>query len=230
MENKNNLLLSISILVSGVLVAGALIYNAGIKSFNNQAANLADAVSGSIDAIKEVNAADHIRGNPNAPIKIVTFEDTECPFCKNFHLTMQQIMKTYGDKVAWVYRHFPLDAIHSKARKEAVALECANELGGNEKFWSYLDKIFTVTPSNDGLDLDQLPVIAGELGLDVNKFKTCLESTKYDDLISANLEDATASGGSGTPYSIVIGGDGKKYPINGALPYEQVKTVIDQAL
>jgi protein-disulfide isomerase len=105
-----------------------------------------------------VTEKDHIFGNPQAEMVIVEYSDLECPFCKRFHETMIQIMSEYGKegKVAWVYRHFPLDAIHSKARREAEAVECAGELGGNDKFWAYVNKLVEITPSNNQLDASLL--------------------------------------------------------------------------
>ncbi len=187
-------------------------------------------------AVKPVNGEDHILGNPDAPVKLIEFSDFECPFCKRFHPTMKRLMDEYGEdgKVAWVYRHFPLDASHSKARKEAQASECANELGGNEAFWAYTDRLYEVTPSNNRLDLAQLPRIAQEIGLDRAAFEACLEGDsrggKYAAHIEADLQDATASGGTGTPYSLVIAPNGKTFPINGAQPYAAVKLIIDLAL
>ncbi len=187
-------------------------------------------------AVKAVDGDDHILGNPNAPVKLVEFSDFECPFCKRFHLTMKRLMNEYGEegKVAWVYRHFPLDSIHSKARKEAQAAECANELGGNEAFWAYSDRLFVITPSNNRLDLALLPQIAQEIGLDRAKFENCLKGDarggKYADHIEANVRDATASGGTGTPFSVVIAPNGKTFSLNGAQPYAAVKSVIDLAL
>ncbi|MEK7480721.1 MAG: thioredoxin domain-containing protein, partial [Patescibacteria group bacterium] len=175
---------------------------------------------------------DHIRGNPDAAVKIVEYSDLECPFCKRFHSTMQQVVEEYGKdgRVAWVYRHFPLDALHSKARKEAEATECANELGGNTAFWTYIDKLIAITPSNNQLDPNQLPVIAGDIGLNREAFQTCLDAGKFADRVSADLSDAQAAGGSGTPYSIAIAKNGEKFPINGAQPYEEVKRIIELAL
>ena len=120
----------------------------------------------------------HILGNPGAPVKLVEFSDFECPFCKRFHLTMKRLMNEYGEdgKVAWVYRHFPLVSLHSKARREAQAAECASELGGNEAFWAYSDRLFEVAPSNNRLDLALLPRIAQLIGLDRAKFEACLAS------------------------------------------------------
>ena len=144
---------------------------------------------------------------------------------------MQEVMSEYGKdgKVAWVYRHFPLDQLHSKARKEAVALECANEQGGNDKFWSYADRLYEVTPANNGLDPAELPKIAQYVGLDTAKFNTCLASTKYDKHIEDEVQNAQATGGNGTPWSIVVGKNGKKYPLSGAQPLSAVKQLIDLA-
>ena len=63
---------------------------------------------------------------------------------------MQQVMAANGDNVRWVYRHFPLDSLHQKARTEALASECAGEQG---KFWEFTNSVFEVTPSNDGMDI-----------------------------------------------------------------------------
>lgn len=103
--------------------------------------------------LREVTQADHVRGEFNAPLTFVEYSDTECPFCKRFHETMQNVIKEYPGKVRWIYRHFPLVQLHPKAPKEAQATECAGEQG---RFWEYLDRLFEVTPSNNNLDLSQL--------------------------------------------------------------------------
>ena len=77
---------------------------------------------------------DWVRGNRSARFALVEYSDLECPFCKRFQETAIQFSQdpAYTDKVMWVYRHFPLDQLHSKARGEAVASECAAKLGGND--------------------------------------------------------------------------------------------------
>ncbi|OGY63041.1 MAG: hypothetical protein A2745_03560 [Candidatus Harrisonbacteria bacterium RIFCSPHIGHO2_01_FULL_44_13] len=228
---KGFLTVPIAIIIAGAIIAVAIVYSTGRKAVpptDDGAA--AAAESGSVDKIKAVSSKDHLLGDPKAPVKLVEFSDTECPFCKRFHDTMHQVVNEYGDKVAWIYRHFPLDQLHSKARKEAEATECANELGGNEKFWVYIDRLFEITPSNNGLDLAELPRIAEFVGLDRVKFEQCLNSGKYADRVRADLEDATNSGGSGTPYSIVIAPNGQKFVVSGAQPLAAVKQVIDAAL
>ena len=186
--------------------------------------------------VQPVSSEDHIRGNPKAPVKVIEFSDFECPFCKSFHASLQQMMDDYGKdgKVAWVYRHFPIDEIHSKARKEAQAAECANELGGNDAFWAYTNRLFEITPSNNHLDLAQLPQIAEFVHLDKAKFDDCLSGDehggKYAAHITANQKDGAAAGGSGTPYTLVVSAKGEIFPINGAMPYRAVKAIIDTAL
>ena len=225
----------VAVLLSGVLIAGAVIYSGG-KTQNGNTANAPQQQpvaqqTGDLEKMTPITSKDHIRGNPDAPVKIVEYSDTECPFCKRFHTTMKEVMDEYGKdgKVAWVYRHFPLDQLHSKARKEAVALECANEQGGNDKFWSYADRLYEITPANNGLEPAELPKIAQYVGLDTAKFNTCLASTKYDKHIEDEVQNAQATGGNGTPWSIVVGKDGKKYPLSGAQPLSAVKQLIDLA-
>lgn len=242
--NNNSLAVPASIIIGAVIIAGAVVYSNGSLvpapgGGNNQAAIGAgndggsvpsEPTSGAAEGIKPIGEGDHMRGSKDASVKIVEFSDTECPFCKRFHETMRAALDEYNGRVAWVYRHFPLDSIHPKSRKEAEATECANELGGNEKFWAYLDKIFEITPSNNGLDLGELPKIAQQIGLNRQKFEQCLNSGKYGKHIQENLDDATNSGGRGTPYSIVIAANGKKFVISGAQPYEAVKQIVDSAL
>src|SRR3989338_3283849 len=240
---KSSFAVPMAIIIAGALIAGAVYFNKGNKGSNNSN-NLVVKDNNVTETAKEnnvkaVSSVDHIRGNPNAQVKVIEFSDPECPFCKRFHNTMNQIIDEYGKsgQVAWVYRNFPLDqpdingnVLHSKAGKESQALECANEQGGNVKFWAYLDRLFEVTPSNNGLDLAELPKIAEYVGLDKVKFNQCLESGKYAKRVTDDLADGVKSGAQGTPYSVVVAANGKKFVINGAQPYESVKTVINQAL
>jgi protein-disulfide isomerase len=106
--------------------------------------------------VAPVSPDDHIVGNINAKIIIVEYSDLECPFCKVFHNTMHQVVEANNGDVAWVYRHFPIPQLHPKAFRQAEATECAWEQGGNEAFWKYTDRIFEITPSNNGLLEEEL--------------------------------------------------------------------------
>lgn len=219
-----------AIVIAGLMIAGAIFATNGGTAAKNPGDNTANvgAASSKITITKD----DHVRGNPNAPVKIVEYSDPECPFCKAFHPTMEKVMAEYGAKgqVAWIYRHFPLDQIHSKAREEIEAIECAGDVGGNVKFWEYLDRVFEVTPGNNGLDLALLPTIAQDLGLDAEKFAVCRAEDKFASKIDASYKSGLAAGVRGTPHSIIIGKDGTQYVVNGAQPYDTVKQMIDAAL
>lgn len=232
MEQKSvisQLSIPIAIVVAGLFIAGAVMYSTGNRDGGSQQP-VAEAPSP--EKMNPITEDDHILGNPNAEIIIVEYSDFECPFCKNFHITMNRIIEEYGPSgtVAWVYRHFPLDSIHTKARIEAVASECAAELGGNDAFWAYTNRFFEVTPSNDQTDIENvIPAVAKEVGLNEEKFLSCLDSGKYDQHIQDDLDDAIATGGRGTPWSIILLPNGKQTVISGAQPYESVRQLIEQA-
>jgi len=181
--------------------------------------------------VDPVTAEDHINGNSEAKIALIEYSDLECPFCQLFHPTAQQAVDEYPDDVMWVYRHFPLTQIHSKAPKEAEAVECANELGGNEGFWALTNKIFETTPANNGLNLDDLPKLASEVGIDKNDFKTCLDSGKYADHVEADYQSGIRAGVSGTPGNILLNiKTGETQLIPGAVPFPQLQQAIDAML
>lgn len=185
------------------------------------------APSGQI-SLRSVDAKnDHIRGASGAKVTIVEYSDFECPFCKNFHNTMKQVISAYPNDVRWVYRQFPLDSLHQQARTEALASECAAEQG---KFWEFADLMFQETTSNDGLDLTKLPEYAKRLGLNITKFNECLNTSKYASAVQEDEQDAQTAGARGTPYSVLIGPDGQKVPLSGALPFAQIKAAIDSVL
>lgn len=178
----------------------------------------------------EITSDDRIRGNKNAKVALIEYSDIECPFCKRFHPTMQQVMKEYGDKVKWVYRDYPL-SFHANAQKEAEAGWCIGELGGNDAFWKYIDAIFEQTTSNGtGFALDKLGPLAKEVGVDQTKFQTCLDAGKYAKKVSDQMAAGTAEGVTGTPGTIILAANGDTQLVPGALPFESIKPMIDKAL
>lgn len=224
--SQNNLNIPIAIVIVGILVAGAIFFSGGDnKSEKNEKSDTRREIA----KLVEIQKNDHILGNPDAKITVLEFSDTECPFCKRFHTTMHQIVDEYEDDVRWVYRHFPIDSIHSKARKEAQATECAWELGGNDGFWRYVDRIFEITPSNNGLDLSILPDIAQEIGLDRSSFEECLSSERYTQHVEDDLQNGISVGVRGTPHSLILFED-EIISIEGAQPYDVVKSAIDSIL
>ena len=229
----------VAIIIAAVIIAVSIIWikkpAGGVQPVvTNQAAQQQTT-------LKPVTSADHILGNPNAPIKIVEFSDPSCPYCKVFYPTMQQVITTYGasGQVAWVYRAFPLDKpdgngniLHPNAGHESQAMECAATLGGNTAFWAYTNRLYSVTPSVTsatpaGLDQSQLPVIAKYVGLDVTQFNACLSSGKEKAAIDAQYLDGINAGVNGTPESFIITPSGTQIPIQGAESFAQIKSILD---
>lgn len=230
--------LPLAIIIAGVLI-GAGFWIGGRAKVNTPstpAPSSARDISSSASlkqSLRPIDANDHVLGNANARIVIVEYSDPECPFCKNFHSTMKRIMQDYGKdgKVAWVYRHYPIDELHKKSFKESIAMECAAALGSESSFWEYANKLYEITPSNDGLDPLELPKIASAVNVPTDKFNTCLTAGEFDARVSADIQNAKELGILGTPYSILI--DTKTqdyYPLEGAYPYDQLKTAIDLIL
>ena len=178
--------------------------------------------------VEKVSDKDHIRGNKDAKVFLIEYSDFECSFCALFHPTAQQVLDEYGDDVAWVYRHFPLDTLHPKARPAAQASECAAELGGEDMFWSFIDEIFE--NQETALSDSGLKNTASRLGLDASAFSNCVESEKYKDKVEEYYQGGLTAGVTGTPGNFVVNSKGEVWLIPGAVPFEILKETIDEAL
>ncbi|MBN8227584.1 thioredoxin domain-containing protein [Corallococcus macrosporus] len=159
-----------------------------------------------------------VRGPKNAPITIVAWSDFECPFCSRAVPTLEQVEKEYKGKVKIAFKHQPLP-FHQNAKLAAQASMAANEQG---KFWEMHDKLFA---NQRALDRASLEKYAQELKLDMNKFKTALDSGKFDKQIEADMADGSAKGANGTPTFFING-----RTLVGAQPFDAFKRVIDEEL
>ena len=225
---QNSFAIPLAIIVAAGLIAAAIFL--GGKNDTADVANT-DTTNDTELAVRPVDGSDHIRGNPNAAILLVEYSDYDCPFCKQFHETMNRIMAEYGTdgRVAWVYRHFPLQQLHPNAPKIAEAAECVTELGGNDAFWQFSDLVFEERGTNELTDISLLGEFAEASGVDAGQFDLCLNSGKYTEAVAEDVEEALAAGGRGTPHTIVMVGD-QQGVINGAQPYENVKGIVEQLL
>lgn len=227
---SNPFIIPAAILIGFALIAGAIFFS-GTTSPANPTAELAadtqpaDPTTG---PVRPVDEDDHIRGNPNAPIVIIEYSDYDCPFCKNYHETMNQVMDNYGatGQVAWVYRHFPIEQLHPNAAGIALASECVANLGGNDAFWSFSDLIFGERERNAKTNITKLSSYAAQAGVSEAAFDTCVEEGRFIDKVNEDFADAANAGAQGTPYSLVLVG-GQQGVINGAQPYEAVTQILD---
>ena len=226
MQNNDQKQIAGAILIMGVLIAGAILLKGSRPPTVN--APVANDAKNTTSKVRPVSSSDHVIGNLNAKIVIVEYSDLECPFCKVFHNTMHKVIDNSNGKVAWVYRHYPIPQLHPKAFYEAEATECAWEQGENDAFWKYTDRLFEVTPSNNGLPESELAKIAQYVGLNVTAFNDCLTSGKFKNKIQADIDDGNKAGVNGTPSSFILV-KGKLFDsIPGAQPYETVIQKLNQ--
>jgi len=238
MESQKNLTVPAAIIIAGAIVGIAILFTQFQMPVNRGGTNEAKT-----DPLPPVTNQDRILGNPDAPIMVIEYSDPSCPFCKVFHNSMTGVMDSYikSGKVAWVYRHFPLDKptpqgtiLHPKAGKEAQAFECAGDLGGNNKFFEYSKIFYERTPSvtnntPDGMPSENIPKIAKEIGLNETDFIACLDSGKFSEKVENEFQTGARAGVTGTPYTFVITKSGKNVPIEGNR-VNNVKMAIDSLL
>lgn len=238
--NKNNILLIALILLA--FVAGSLwnrvqtLEKGGTAGTNNP--QVAGAEAGQptqppteVKIRKPDPKTDHWKGDKNARFVMVENSDLECPFCKSWHPTAQRLLDENKGQVAWVFRNFPL-SFHQNAQKEAEAAECVADLGGNDKYWKFVDTIFERTTSNGtGFALDKLGPLAKEVGVDQNKFQDCLDSDKFAKKVQDDLNKGSAEGVAATPTTVIYDmKTGNTKVIEGALPYESAKATLDELM
>ncbi len=161
---------------------------------------------------------EHFLGNTNAKVVMVEYSDFQCPACGVAEPTVQEVAGFYGDKIKFVYKHFPLN-IHQYAQKSSEASECAGVQG---KFWEMHHKLFG---NQNALRLSDLRTYAQQLGLNMTAFNQCLDGGAAAANVKADFNEGLAQKVSGTPAFFVNG-----RLIEGAQPFEEFKTVIDQEL
>ena len=180
--------------------------------------------------IPEVGEDDHIFGSKEAEAYIIVYDDFECPYCKTFHITLKQAVEDYKDKVSIVYRQFPLDMLHSKARTEAEATECVAKLAGEEAFWDFVNQLFATTPSNNGFNLDLLPGMVVKAGVDAEEFNACLRNRDTKEIVEKQEEGGNKAGVTGTPGVFLLSSKGQGWALPGAVPQKLLYQYLDKAL
>ena len=231
---KKDLLVPGAIVLAGAFICVGLFLglSGGAKTPSQVAQNgQAQQPADTTNKVAPVTEKDHYKGNLNAPVKIVEYSDFECPFCKQFHQTLDTVFEKNKDNVVWVFRQFPLEQLHKKATPVAMASECVAELGGNEAFWKFTNGYFEATLSNDRTDIDTvIPKLVASVGVDKAKFTECYESGRHQEVIDGHIANAIETGGRGTPWTIIIAPNGKTYAVNGSQSAATVQKTIDMAL
>lgn len=218
---------SVSILIAGIIIAGAIVLASRTGSgapANLAAANAALPLPTKLD-IRPPSATDHIVGSPTAAIVLVEYSDFQCPFCTMIHPTLQKIVDNSQGEIAWVMRQLPLTSIHPQAEPAAHAAECIAALAGNDAYWKYTDAVFA---NQAKLSSEYSAQLASQFGIDTAKFATCVSSKQYQPRIDADTNEAMSSGANGTPFTVIVNTKtGKMVPVSGALPEAQFLSAIN---
>jgi len=158
-------------------------------------------------------------GSASAPITLIEFSDYQCPYCGRVEPTLKRLRAAYGDKIRFVWKDFPLTQIHPQAFKAGEAAHCAGDQG---KYWELHDVLFN---KQSELQLDDLKRHALTLGLNVDAFNQCLDSSKHAERVRDGVAEGGQVGVNSTPTIFI---NGRRF--SGAQPYEVFAAAIDEEL
>jgi protein-disulfide isomerase len=173
------------------------------------------------------------RGNLNAKVTVVNYDDFECPFCSRMHATLfPGILKEYGDRVLFIYKDYPLEEIHPWAVHAAVDANCLAAQNG-DAYWDYADYLHANQSAINGekgrdgqnAELDKLAALqAQKHNLDAAKVQACVKA-QNDKAVRASMHEGDSVGVDATPTMFV---NGQK--LDGAVPVDEVRAALDRAL
>ena len=186
------------------------------------------------ELMKKINVSGRpTRGNKDAKVVVVNYDDLECPFCSRMHQTLfPELLKEYGDRVLFIYKDFPLAEIHPWATHAAVDANCL-AAQSSDAFWSFADYIHANQPQvngskgrdNQAAVLDGITLQQGQhYNLDAGKLQACIKA-QNEDAIKASLHEGEALGIEATPTMFI---NGEK--VDGAVPISDMRAALDRAL
>jgi len=225
----------VSVILGAVIIASSIIaYGFIIRPDSSSGTALTFAG-------KPIDSSDYVEGSTKNDVFVVEYSDTECPYCILASPTLKQLRQEYGDRIAFVYRHFPLTQIHPNARDESRAITCAGIVGGTKKYYEYVDALFgyklplqTQTNPSPQLPAAGKEDLAKGIGLDATQFSACMSNNLAGDIVDASTTDGIAAGVDGTPMTFVLVKNRKGYDIvatvSGAQSYDYFKAAVDEAL
>jgi protein-disulfide isomerase len=191
------------------------------------------------DPMEKIDLAGRpVRGNPNAKVTIVNYDDYQCPFCARNHTAlMSDVLQSYGDRVRIIYKDYPLKEIHPWARRAAIDANCL-ALSNNDAYWDFADYVHANQKEISGADKEKprpLPEqfaaldkaaedAARKRNADLPKLQACLKA-QPDASLNASVAEAESLGVSATPTMYI---DGQK--LDGLVAADELHKIIDRAL
>ena len=165
-----------------------------------RARQIAATVEDLLDLAEDVDdERDHIRGPDDALVTLVEYGDFECPYCGRAESTIRELLSNFGQDIRYVWRHLPLNDVHTHAQLAAEASEAAAAQG---VFWEYYDALFADQSALTGKDLIAR---AERMGLDVERFTEDVREHRYAGRVADDVASADESGVSGTPTFFING-------------------------
>ena len=206
------------IIIGGVVIAIIAIGMVLVIGFGAKGANQIGSLIGT------VSDQDWVEGNPNGRVTFVEYSDFQCPACAAYYPLVKRLVQDFGNDIRFVYRYFPLRAIHANADLASRAAEVAVKQG---KFWEMHDKIFDNQRMwADSKDAETLFTnYAVSLGLDMYKFKADLVSPEVAQRVESDYESGIKSGVNYTPSFFL---NGRK--IQNPQSYDEFRAIVAQAL
>lgn len=186
-------------LVAGSVSADTLTSIIKARTFSQNGAGVLQAL------VPTITDTDLIYGNKNAETVIIEYSDIECPYCKQVHPNIKQVVDQSNGTVAWVYRHLPLE-IHPFAYPKAIAVECIKTVLGNDKAFAAIGLFMTQSEPSNSKSIDSdIVEVAKQSGItDTVKFESCLATTTIADKVTADTSSGNTAGITGTPGLVIV--------------------------
>jgi Na+:H+ antiporter, NhaA family len=146
-----------------------------------------------------LEAIDHVRGEPDAPLRLVMFGDFQCPFCLGAQSILRRVRERLGEELLFAFRHLPIPERHPLAPLAAEASEAAAAQG---RFWDFHDELFAAQPR---LSRETMLAVGRDLGLDAERMAAEIDAGTHRDRVVRDLDSAERSGATGTPTFFVNG-------------------------
>ncbi len=225
---KNSLLLPITIAITSIVIAIAVYV---VTSQGYTPTTPITTSTTKITTVKKmlpVTIADHILGNPRAPIKIIEYTEFSCVYCARYQQTLSQIINDYGPTgdVAWVFREIPFTVNHTISLQITQAAECVAQTAGNDIFWKFVNILFDNQPIKK-IKLGQYEYAANA---NPNKVASCINNGIPNKRIEAVSKNAKSIGVQNIPYTIIISPNGASFSFEGTPPYSYIQQHINDLL
>lgn len=168
-----------------------------------------DSAAGSVIGMEAVEG-DWTKGSMEASVTLVEYSDFECPACAQFYPMVKGVVEELGNRIQFVYRHFPISQLHKQAELAALAAEAAGRQG---KFWEMHDVLFERQDewAGAGDARDKFGRYAQELALDMERFDVDIEDNELRDKVEEQRLSGVRFGVSGTPTFFLNGERMKGY-------------------